>query len=99
MTQVKTLTAPGVALFEDIKRHEHHKVVVSVSSFVSNVSIRIEEIVSSSTNPINLDNLDRTFYLTEEGDTSFVLENMRVDNLRVNFVSGDAELKCLYEGF
>jgi len=93
------LTSPGTLTFKDTKRHEHHKIIVSVSNFVSDVVIKIEEKTSPSTNAVNLDELNRSFTLTEDGDESFVLENMRIDNLIINFVSGDAMIKCHYDGF
>ena len=93
------LSAPGILNTTKVKRHEHHKIIISVSNFVSDVIIRIEEITSPSTNPVNLDELNRSFTLSENGDESFLLENMRIDNLRVNFVSGDATIKALYNGF
>ncbi len=99
MTQVQILTGPGTVLFADIKRHKHHKIIISVSNFVSDAIIKIEEIVNSSSNTVNLDELDRSFTLAANGDESYLMENMRIDKLQVNFVSGDAELKVLYEGW
>ena len=60
---------------------------------------RKEGISIGSENYINLDELNRSFTLASDGDESYLLENMKIDKLRINFVSGDAELKVLYEGW
>jgi hypothetical protein len=99
MTQIKETSINGRTVFENIKQHEHHKIIVSVSNYISEVNIKIEEIIDNSSNYINLDKFDRVFSITDNGDTCFVLENMRIDNLVINFVSGSADLKLLYEGF
>lgn len=96
---IGTLTGPEEIDFLDVKRHEHHKITLSVSEFVSDCVIMIEEVVRNSDNAVNLDGLDRVFVIDGNGDTSFVLENQRIDKLRINFVSGDATIKCAYNGW
>lgn len=71
MTQVKTTSTNGRTTFEDTKRYEHHKLIISVSNYVSEVLINIEELVKSSSNYINLDKMDRTFSILEDGDTVY----------------------------
>lgn len=100
MTQLLgTLTGPGTLDTGQITRHEHHKITIIVSSYVSDAVIKIEDISVDSDNPINLDGLNETKSLTADGGWSFLIENERFDKLRVNFVSGDATIKAYYRGW
>jgi len=96
---IGTLAGPGTIDEDDIKRHEHHKITLNVSNFVATVTIKIEELTNPSSNSTNLDSQDRSFTITENGDTTFVLENQRIDKLRINFVSGDATINAYYKGW
>jgi hypothetical protein len=100
MTQlVGTLSSPGTLVIQDVKRHEHHRITITVSSLVTNPVIRIEDVSINLSNPVNLDGSNSSKTLQSEEAYSYLIENEKFDRLQVNFVSGDATLTVHYSGW
>ena len=93
------LTEVGTLNTDIITRHEHHKIIVVVSNYVSDVSFKVEDISFGESNPINLNGANGTKTLDGNEAWSFLIENERFNKLRANFVSGDATLNIYYEGW
>lgn len=101
-TKIGVLTGPGVLDIgseEGIIPHEHHLITFVVSGFVSDASIRVEDISEDSSSPINVDPKNTDTVLTANGGNSFSLPNVRYGKLRFNFVSGDATITVYYRGW
>lgn len=97
--KTETINNSGVVDFSTRTGHEHHKIDLIVTEFSSNISLRIEDVSNITNTPINLDSLDRTFILTENGGEGYVLENMRLDKIRVNIISGGGKIVVNYTGW
>ena len=94
-----TLTGAGTLQTSNITRHEHHKIFIKVSSYVSTVTLRIEDVSLGTDAPINLHGSGSNYTITADGGYSYLLENERVDMLQFNFVSGDATIEVYYRGW
>ncbi len=93
-----TISSPGTIAISDIQRYEHHKVYVKVTNYVSSVTLRIEDITVGSSDAVNLSqNGDET--ITDNGTYCYLIENSRMDDMQVNFVSGDATIEVYYTGW
>ena len=100
MTQlIGELTSPGTIDINGISRYEHHKITVVVSSYVSDVVFKIEDVSVDESNAINVHGSNSSFTLSSDGGNSYLIENERFEKLRINFVSGDATLTVYYNGW
>lgn len=97
--KVGELTGTGTLDINDVRRHEHHKITVVVSSYVSTVTLKIEDISINDSIPINLHGSNNSFTLSADGGNNYLIENEKFEKLRVNFVSGDATLTVYYTGW
>jgi hypothetical protein len=103
--RIGTISSPGVLDFnKKLVRYEHHKIYIKVTNFVSDVELRIEDttitiVTGDSDDVVNLNSSDYNYKINENGTSSYLLENSRVEDLRVNFISGDATLEVYYTGW
>lgn len=102
--KIGSLSAPGVLGFDrSVARFEHHKIYVKVTSFVSEVNVRVEDktVAINTDDSADVVNLNATSneIIDGNGIFSYLIENARMDGLQLNFVSGDADLEVFYTGW
>lgn len=97
--KIGTLTSAGSVQTDNITRHEHHKITIIVSSFVSEITLRIEDISIDANAPINLDGSNDNYIISANGGNSYLIENERFSKLQVTVDSGDATIDIYYTGW
>ena len=97
--KTETITDSGVVIFSNLTRYEHHKVTINVSNYSADIVFTVNDIGNINNNEINLDELNRTFTLTENGSESYLVENTRLEKININVSSGGGTIKIDYEGW
>ena len=97
--QTGTINDTGTVEFENLTRYEHHKIDLIVSNYTEPIYVRIEDISNNESIPINLDSLERTFLINKNGAESYLIENLRLEKIKVNVVDGVGTILCNYEGW
>lgn len=98
------ITSGQSVVISEVVRFEHHKIYVKVTDFVSNVTLRVEDTtIAKNTQDladiVDLDPQGDGFIIRGNGVCSYLIMNTRMEELQINFVSGDATLEIFYVGW
>lgn len=96
--KIGTLSSIGTIDIPDVRKYEHHKIYVKATSYISEVVIRVEDITIGDDSPVDLSS-SGIRKITSNDTYCYVHENARCEKLRLNFVSGDANLEVYYNGW